>query len=1135
MQCIVQHRIAIGLFHASLKCSSSDIYFWTFIFPNLFFQLWVLPSLLLRCEDIHSNPGPVDNTVTDKSISICYVNVRSLTSKYKVKINDCEINVNKFDEFEAFAMYNRYDIMLVSETWLGEVIGNDIITVQGYLPPYRRDRNRHGGGLAVYISDSVPASRKIDLEAQTIENICIEVGLGAEKILVCSSYRPPNTSIIDFLAGIQSVFENCTNHYTNILILGDMNSKHSDWYSLDKTNYEGKMVKAFFESNGFDQLINDPTHFSTYTESCIDLMFTNNPFIIQDSGVTLPFANCDHAPIYCKLNILYKKRMSYDRHVWDFKRADFDKFRCDLTHVDWNSILSQSDDIDEVCQGWMSAFEGVAKACVPNSVVTIRPRDKPWMTSNIRLLMRRRDRLYKKFKFSKNINHWLAFKALRNEVTSLIRQAKIDFDTKKVQAVIENKRGSKGWWDAYRKLTNKQKPSYSTPIEHNNNLVTDSTTKAELFNTFFTKQSDLDTSGANLPVTPPISQYKIPSKIIQPSEVYTILSRLDVNKATGPDGIGNRLLKEASLSIAEPLCDLLNRSLSCGVFPSMWKLANVIPLHKKESFTQCNNYRPISLLPCISKVFERIIFNHIFNFFKKHKLLSKHQSGFIPGDSTINQLLSLCHKIYSGLDTSDSLLSVFLDFSKAFDKVWHQGLIYKLVASGIHGNLLDWLSSYLTNRKQRVCINGMYSSWLPINAGVPQGSVLGPLLFLVYINDICADINSDIALFADDTSIFRPASGNLQDAVNVLNQDLSSIEIWCKKWFVEVNIAKTHAMLLSRHADVQLPSPIMFKNSIIEVVNEHKHLGVIISKNMSWTPHIDYIVSKAQNCIDSFKSLKYKLDRKSLDMLYNTNIRPILEYGCILFDNCTVADSEKLENIQIQAARIVTGCFKGTSVTGMFSDLAWEPLAKRRINQKLIKYHDIVYERSPEYLRDLLPRLLGQNIRRTRAGSAFLFESYKCSSTSFHNSFFPSTTRLWNSLDSKQRKIITSLPFRSTLFKHQKPSIYHSFGNRRDQVHLTRLRLGFSSLNFHLHQRNLIDSPICKCGHPLETVKHFLLDCPIYREQRHELKASIHELLPNASFTLPLLLRGLNLSDAICTEVCNVVLKYICDTMRLSD
>ena len=515
-------------------------------------------------------------------------------------------------------------------------------------------------------------------------------------------------------------------------------------------------------------------------------------------------------------------------------------------------------------------------------------------------------------------------------------------------------------------------------------------------------------------------------------------------------------------------------------------------------------------------------------------MISKHQSGFIPGDSTINQLLAICHDIYSGLDSGDSLISIFLDFSKAFDKVWHQGLIYKLEASGIHGNILHWLNSYLSNRKQRVCINGSYSSWLQINAGVPQGSVLGPLLFLIYINDICIGIDSKIALFADDTSIFRQTNGNLQEAVNHINQDLFIIQTWCKRWLVQVNIDKTKAMLLSRYANVKLPSPIMFNNSIVQVVDEHKHLGIILSKNMSWNPHIEFIVSKAQSCVDSFKSLKYKLDRKSLDILYNSRIRSILDYGCILYDNCTIAEAEKLENIQIQAARIVTGCFKGTSVTNMYNDLAWEPLTVRRKKQKLIKFHDITFGRAPEYLRNNLPRLLGRSTCRTRAGNAFLFESFRTSTTSFANSFFPSTTRAWNTLESKHRNISSSLSFKSALFKNKKPSLYHSFGKRGDQVLLTRLRLGFSSLNFHLHQRNLIESPLCQCGQALETVKHFLLDCPAYKVHRDSLKTCLSDILPNTKVSLPLLLRGQNLSDNVCKDVCEIVLKYVCDTKRLS-
>jgi hypothetical protein len=214
------------------------------------------------------------------------------------------------------------------------------------------------------------------------------------------------------------------------------------------------------------------------------------------------------------------------------------------------------------------------------------------------------------------------------------------------------------------------------------------------------------------------------------------------------------MLKIAKDEVALPLKIIFEKWLLTGKYPSLWKKANVQPVHKKSSRQDKQNYRPISLLPIFSKIFEKILFDPIYNHLNENNLLSKHQSGFRPGDSTINQLLAITHNIFESFEEGCETRALFLDISKAFDKVWYESLIFKLRQNGIEGKLLDLLTDYLSDRQQRVVLNGVHSSWLPLNSGVPQGSVLGPLLFLIYINDLTDNISSSIKLFADDASLF---------------------------------------------------------------------------------------------------------------------------------------------------------------------------------------------------------------------------------------------------------------------------------------------------------------------------------------------------------------------------------------------
>ena len=261
---------------------------------------------------------------------------------------------------------------------------------------------------------------------------------------------------------------------------------------------------------------------------------------------------------------------------------------------------------------------------------------------------------------------------------------------------------------------------------------------------------------------------------------------LNPNKTHGCDNISIKMFQLCAESIHIPLGIIFRNIVKTGIFPDQWKLANVSPIHKKNDKQLVSNYRPISLLPICSKILEKIIFNNMYRYLVVNDLISKHQSGFRPGDSTTNQLLFLVHAIHLALDEQKEVRSLFLDMSKAFDKVWHDGLLFKLQRNGIEGQLLQLFKSYLSNRKQHVVINGFESEWGLIEAGVPQGSVLGPLFFLTYINDLENGIISNVKFFADDTSLFSIVTNPTLSAFE-LNSDLKVIENWASQWKMSFN------------------------------------------------------------------------------------------------------------------------------------------------------------------------------------------------------------------------------------------------------------------------------------------------------------------------------------------------------------
>ena len=323
-------------------------------------------------------------------------------------------------------------------------------------------------------------------------------------------------------------------------------------------------------------------------------------------------------------------------------------------------------------------------------------------------------------------------------------------------------------------------------------------------------------------------------------------------------------------SLTLPLAIIFKNIVDTGIFPTAWKSANVTPINKKESKQVISNYSPISLLPIFAKVFERILFIHIYSHLTTNNLITKNQSRFRPNDSVSNQLLYLVHQIHSSLDMNLDVRHVFLDMSKAFDKVWHQGLLYKLKQNGIDGKLLSLLKSYLTERQQRVVINGFESDWWEVRSGVPQGSVLGPLLFLVYINNLEIGIKSQIKFFADDTSLFSVVN-DPNTSAQELNHDLTLISNWAFQWKMCFNPdpSKQAVQLVFSRKRKKIDHPILYFNNLeVKSVNEHKHLGLIMDTTLTFASHINDKLSKARKGIGILKSLNLYLPLKIFDQIY---------------------------------------------------------------------------------------------------------------------------------------------------------------------------------------------------------------------------------------------------------------------------
>ena len=651
---------------------------------------------------------------------------------------------------------------------------------------------------------------------------------------------------------------------------------------------------------------------------------------------------------------------------------------------------------------------------------------------------------------------------------------------------------SKTFWKTSKQILNIGQTSTSIPnLHHNSTYAESDLEKAKMLNTYFASQSVVDDTNTQLPPIPHMD-HSLESITITTQDVSDVLQHLDITKACGPDSISPRLLKEGCHILAHPYSIIFNRSLEQGYFPSSWKEANVTPIYKKEDKSQPSNYRPISLLSIVGKTMERCVHKHLYNYMVTNQLLTPLQSGFRECDSTTNQLLHTYHTICEAVDKGKEIRAVFCDISKAFDRVWHKGLLYKLRCMGCSNRIVNWFASYLSKRRQRVVINGQSSDWVYILAGVPQGSILGPLLFLIYINDIVKHIGCSIRLFADDTSLYIIVDCPLQSA-NLLNTDLQTIFDWAAAWLVTFNPLKTLSMIISRKSNPVFHPPLFMNGTLIKNTSYHKHLGQTFSNSGTWDEHVKSISEKSWSRLNLLRALKFRVSRKSLEKMYFAYIRPLLEYSDVVWDNCSLESKKLLDAVHVEAARIATGATKLCSIERLFMELGWELLQTRRNKHKLTTFYKIMHGLAPTYLSDLIPPIVGQS-NNYALRNADHIQGFRSNSNLFSDSFFPSTIKAWNSLPNEVREMTSVSAFKNYLNRNklQSPYYFHA-GSRLGQILHARLRMQCSALHADLYRKNIVESPSCQhCG-GFESAYHLFFICPAYAATRSYLPDNLHE------------------------------------------
>ena len=524
-------------------------------------------------------------------------------------------------------------------------------------------------------------------------------------------------------------------------------------------------------------------------------------------------------------------------------------------------------------------------------------------------------------------------------LTSALRSAKKDFFSN----LAKNIHSPKDFWSAYHKLSpNHQRIPPQITLKHHS--AEKPIEKANLFNNFFA--SCFSKPSQPLPIPSPTTQaVSLLSIHCSVLEVEQQLLHYKQKTASGPDGISSIMLRNTASSIAPQLSTLFNLSLSQGKVPSAWKVSNVTPIHKAGDKSDVSNYRPISLLSLISKVLERIVHNQISLHLTSNKLLSNNQFGFRSGFSTQDALLTVTNDWHQLLSKNRQVGAVFFDIRKAFDSVPHNQIIKSLSKHGISGPLLTWLSDYLSNRSQRVVLEGASSTPCRVTSGVPQGSILGPLLFIIFmdsLNEIKLCPGTKLILYADDILLYRPVISD--NDLTQLQQDINAVHNWTIQHGLLLNNKKTNVLPITRSMNA-IPLTLSISNQQIPIVECFKYLGVTISKNLSWSQHITNTVRTSKQQLGLLHRKLKDASQQSKHTIYRSTVLPKLEYCAAVWDPHQSTLTKKLENTQSFACKIITKEWK-SDYTSLLNKLQLKSLKDRRNIQKLKVCFKIINNKS---------------------------------------------------------------------------------------------------------------------------------------------------------------------------------------------
>ena len=733
-------------------------------------------------------------------------------------------------------------------------------------------------------------------------------------------------------------------------------------------------------------------------------------------------------------------------------------------------------------------------------------------------------------------------KIANNESTKANRRAKQSFFNTVTATMHNYNISAKKKFSILSKLMRSNKVSSIPSLIEAGNIVNDPQTKSNILNNHFASKASLSGADDPAPVLAPKDSVFEKLSTINTSRIEVAKFCRDIKKSNSSHcGIPGKFLALISTPISFPLCRMFNNMFEIGHFPEIFKMGHITALFKGKGLkSDKENYRGIHLLPTLSKVAESVMHARLLSHFLSNNIISERQAAYMKGDSTVQQLLYIVHLIKSSWNNGKITQGCFLDVSAAFDKCWINGLLAKLQQVKVEGSCLDLFESYLTNRKICTVVDGEKSNILVIKAGVPQGSRLGPLLWILYIQDIMDDLESECLLFADDTCLFVSGDDPAQTAV-VLNKDLSKIASWAEKWKVLFNASKSKDLIFSNNKPLFNSPPLVLNNSFISRTHEHKHLGLWLSSNLDWQKQVHEACLRANGKLAVLRSVKF-LDRATLDLLYKLTVRSVLEYGMIVYyHSLKPVQVKKLSQVQYRAAKLCTGALHFSSQLKLEQDLAWESLDTRADFLGLTAFHKMSLLKVRPLVLSCMPvyRFAIQNTRSTKPYIPFKYCNQK-----FSRSFFPHLTNLYNNLAHEVRNcdiVVFKVNLKAKLKPKKTKHLNRGISKYSNSLH-TQLRVGRSFLAAHGFEIGLNTTDRCDCSKQ-ETTKHFLISCPNFETQRTKMFKEISLLLPKftkltISEKVKVMLYGISSNspeqDYKNVKITFIVQQYILQTRRFA-